>query len=284
MSNSIKLLIISLLVLSSVGCRSRCGNCGPGWFGGPVSTTVPAPATYSVNGAANYGVQTARQQDYYTIPNNGQPTPANNIPNYQGQAPTLSPQQGWRQQANPNVSGTLNPTSFTVQSPNPNLPVTSGAQTYNSNYQSTTTDERRDASRIAVTDASQVRAPSRFFPTGNMNRLSQSPVATTAAAVPIPGNNGQFASYGQLQTQYASQPTPINGTFQTNGQVASVASNNPYGTGNYGAYAQNTPVTSTASSPTLLAESTARVAGAPNSNTQVGWRDSQVFSGSNLNR
>lgn len=281
-----KLCLFALLTLAlgATGCRN-CGNCGATpygtWnpFAGPVATTVPAPPTNTLNIP-----QTARQAPYYTIPtnqNNLQQTPASAVPNYQAQ-----PQQQWRP-VGPNNGGAatqnLNPTSFTQQRlPGSTLQVTGTSQTLNPNYRSTSTDERQDDSRLAVTDASQVRAPARFFPTGNMNRLVQTPVATNAAAVPSPNIASQVAfGQGIPQQRFAQAPTNVAGSVQYQGQI----SPNQYGVNPYGngvnqnqRYATNAPVTS--STPTVLAQSSTGTNVA--SNSQVGWRNAQI--GNNVNR
>jgi hypothetical protein len=283
------LLAVLALALCSTGCRNcGCGGAGASpfgaWrpFGGSLATTVPAPPTNSLNIP-----QTAQQLPYYVVPNaqNGlqqQPTPANAIPNYQ-----VQPQQGWRQ-VNPNNSGVLNqnlnPTSFTQSRINSNLPATGTSQTLNPNYQTTSVDERTDSSRLAVTDASQVRAPARFFPTANNNRLIQTPVATTAAAVPNP----QFAQtgFGQpVNTLQAGNPTAIQGNVVYQGQLANNTYNNqygvnPYGNGQIANYGVNPPVTST--SPTVLAQSTTDRTNVAR-NSQSGWRSANPGA-QNLNR
>ena len=292
MARTIKFSIVLLLVLCSVGCQNRCGSCGVqnGPFGGglfqPVATTVPAPSTYSLQ----QGARTARQQDYYTIPNTGQqpavrqPTPLNNSnsnPN-----PNLSP-QGWRQV--PQNSNTqqfnnqqLNATSLLVQNP-AGSPAYQAAQV-NPNYQTTAIDERRDPTRLAVTDASAVRAPARFFPTGNVNRLPHTPVATTHGTVPSSGYS-QFAS--NTQPQFGA--TQINGSVVYQNSAPNYGNNsygnNPYGNNQPGinqnfsqqqARVFNPPVTST--TPELLAQSTTERTA---SNVQAGWRNSQI---PNVNR
>ena len=282
MARTIKLSIVLVLVLSSIGCRSRCGNCGVNnTIGGglfqPVATTVPAPSTYSLQ----QGARTARQQDYYTIPNTGntgqQPTPLNT----NGTNPSLSPPQGWRQ-VSPNSSTQqfnnqqLTPTSLFVS--NQTGPAAAPAQQLNPNYQTTVVDERSDPTRLAVTDASAVRAPARFFPTGNLNRPPQTSVATTSFGVAGSGTSNQIAGFTQPRTN----PTQINGSVIYQGPTPV-----PYGTNpdanqvanNFNRQDRvfNPPVTSTA--PQLLAQSTTERTA---SNVQAGWRNSQIPN--NVNR
>ena len=297
MARTIKLSIVLLLVLCSVGCQSRCGNCGiqNGPFGGglfqPVTTTVPAPSTYSLQ--QQQGARTARQQDYYTIPNTGQqparqPTPLNNTNPLNNSNPNLSP-QGWRQVSpNSNTQQQVNPTSLFVRNQNGLSGVQ--AEQVNPNYQTTVTDERQDPTRLAVTDASGVRAPARFFPTGSGTRLPQTPVATTPIAIPTSGySQSQVAS----NTQPQNRATQINGSvvyqgapnsYGSNPYGSSQSGNNPYGNSQSGnnqnfyqqARVYNPPVTSTA--PVVLAQSTTERTA---SNVQAGWRDSQI---PNVNR
>lgn len=281
---SMLLFTVLAFAISSTGCRN-CGSCGAPpygvWnpFNGPVATTVPAPGTNTLNIP-----QTARQQPYYTIPNQGgagiQPTPANTIPNYQSQP-------GWRQvpQGN-NTSGSVNPnltpTSFAVQNQGlPQFTTTATSQTINPNYRTTVVDERQDSSRLAVTDASQVRAPARFFPTGNMNRLAQTPVATSASAYPNSAMASQVG-YGQPAQRMAQGPTAIRGSmvYQTN-SAANPYGINPYANARVANYGVNAPVTS--SNPTVLAQGSTSQANVA-SNTQSGWRNAQFNSQSNLNR
>lgn len=275
------LFAVLLFAVCSTGCRN-CGNCGASgtWnpFWGRVATRVPPPPTNTLNIP-----QTARQQPYYTVPTNPnaqQPTPAGAVPSYQAQ-PVGQP--GWRQVA-PNGAATpsLNPTSFTQQRfPGTNGQLTGTSQTLNPNYRSTTVDERQDSTRLAVTDASQVRAPARFFPTGNMNRLVQTPVATTAAAVPNPSFVASQTGFGQPLNQQAG-PTSIRGSVEYQAQVmANQYGVNPYGNQNRVAnYSTNAPVTSSA--PTVLAQNTTERTNVA-SNSQVGWRDAQIGP-NNLNR
>ena len=306
MARTIKLSIVLVLVLSSIGCRSRCGNCGSNnTFGGglfqPVATTVPAPSTYSLQP----GARTARQQDYYTIPNTGnvgqqpgvrQPTPLDpngtnlNGTNPNGTNPNLSP-QGWRQVL-PNSSTQqfnnqqfnnqqfnnqqLTPTSLFVS--NQAGPAAQPAQQINPNYQTTVVDERSDPTRLAVTDASAVRAPARFFPTGNLNRPPQTPVATTSFGTAGSGTSNQVAVYTQPQ----SNPTQISGSVIYQGPTPVPYGTNPYANqvaNNFNRQARvfNPPVTSTA--PQLLAQSTTERTA---SNVQAGWRNSQIPN--NVNR
>ena len=282
MARTIKLSIVLVLVLSSIGCRSRCGNCGSNnTFGGglfqPVATTVPAPSTYSLQ----QGARTARQQDYYTIPNTGntgqQPTPLNT----NGTNPSLSPPQGWRQ-VSPNSSTQqfnnqqLTPTSLFVS--NQTGPAAAPAQQLNPNYQTTVVDERSDPTRLAVTDASAVRAPARFFPTGNLNRPPQTSVATNSFGLPGSGSSNQIAAYTQPQ----SNPTQISGSVIYQGPTPVPYGTNPYANqvaNNFNRQARvfNPPVTSTA--PQLLAQSTTERTA---SNVQAGWRNSQIPN--NVNR
>lgn len=280
----LKLIVLLSLASFSIGCRNQCSNCGvsPWRPFAPLATRVPAPPTYTLNVP-----QTAQQQPYYTAPAGtaagGVPAnPAGAIPTYQAQ-PSLAPQPGWRA-ANPNGAVTnpnLNPTSF-------NRPATGISQTLNPNYQTTTIDESRSSSRLAVTDASQVRAPARFFPTGNMTRLAQSPVATSGAAVPNPGFANQVVGFGQPannQLNLGQGPTVINGSADFYGQPVIANRNygvNPYANQTAQGRVFNNPVTST--NPTVLAQGTTSRTNVA-SNTQAGWRDSQVYgSGANLNR
>ncbi len=257
-------LIFACVVLATTGCRNRCNNpCGNGWFAG--NSTLAPPSTYSLNIPS-----VAANQPYYTP---RQAAPTNNTLNTNQRAPTSAGQAGWRA-ADTNLSNGSQPqgesrsvltnqTKFVETTPTNNgavfnpgnqpparmaaLPGSGASFTNSSNYQSTQTDERRDPTRLAVNDASAVRAPARNNPTGaNYSVPQQQTYAQNGFYAPQTGYTGQFMAYNGQPTNYQGQAELVN----------------PY------AYRQNAQ--------TVLAQSTAGVGSG--SASQVGWRSRELNS------
>lgn len=251
------LLLLAGLVVVTTGCRSRGNNSNGGWF---ANSTVAPPPTYSLDIPS-----LAKNQPYYTPG----AAPSNTTLNPNQRAPIPATQQnqdGWRQSGNQQLNGVnaapannrsmgTNPTKFVETQPNQLNPMTNpgnaprmaalpgSGQSYinSSNYQTTVVDESRDETRLPATDASSVRAPAQFYPTGNAPQYPQAN-AYSGSTVMV---NGQPTSYPGQPTAYQGQPVLVN----------------PAGPAN--PYPGNSP-------PTVLAQSTTS-AGGPN-NSQLGWR------------
>ena len=208
MSRVQMLLLVACLIAVSVGCRNRCYNPYGGGLVGNNSRIAP-PGTYSLNipSVANnqpyYTPGSAAPNNYTVNPNLRAPTPANRTANQNGWRPVngndlsnANPanQSNQNNQPAPNNAqprSVLAPTTF-VQgqqinntsartASNTGLPGTGGSFVNSQNYQTTQVDERRDSTRLPVTDASAVRAPARNFPTGNAVQLVSQPVNYPAA-------------------------------------------------------------------------------------------------------
>lgn len=218
-------LLVACVILLSAGCQSRCNNPYGGWFAG--NSTLAPPPTYSLNIPSSV----ASNQPYYT-PNQAAPT--NRTLNTNQSAPTPASQAGWRAtdtnlsngsggQGQP--SSVLSPqTKFVETQARPGgqvnlngqpqrfaaLPGSGVSFTNSQNYQTTPFDERQDATRLAVTDASAVRAPARNFPTGNVALLQ--PTYRNPANYSVPAQQTYVAQNGYYaQPGYSGQVMMYNG-------------------------------------------------------------------------
>lgn len=290
------LLLCTCLVVMTSGCRNRCNDpCGGGWFAG--NSRVAPPPTYSLNIPS-----VAKNQPYYT--------PGSAAPNYtlnpNQNAPTPTNQSGWRQSGNQLSNGAnggdaapgdsrsvlTNPTTFVETQPNNinrsgiagNQPTRTAAlpgtgQSYrdSANYRTTQIDERRDATRLPVTDASTVRAPAMYYPNGGVVQFQQP-------------NPNYPANYNRLPQQTFvnqngryQQPSAYNGsTYLVGGQPSAYQGQavlvNPAGYVNPAGFVNPYP---TSSAPSVLAQSTTSP-GQGNAG-QVGWRTREMNS-DNVNR
>ncbi len=303
------IFILSLLLISP-GCRNRATTCQPGCYPSPFggitgSTTVPSPQTYSIQIPGN------SNQQYY---NNG--ATAQQLPPLQptGTLPTANgsnTRNGWQPVGATGTTGTLPvstppPSGSTSQlqstinqsnlvsvvdrgtsQPGNRLAQTSGSgnglsQTNNSNFGTTAVDERLDRSRLPVTDASQVRAPTNFSPTTTVGQFNFPWFNTN----PYQGNTGYLPQFpspqntnagGQQQTGQATNPN-FGGT-QPNVVV-----------GNFSqpTFAQPSPQIYRGLAtqyPQVLAQSTVYADPAKDPNFQNGWRDRDLTTaGDSLNR
>ena len=293
-------LLLIVLIGISTGCRNpRCwGPCNNGYGGYLSSTTLPSPATgtlqipsisqgqpyYNPNGNVP---TTASQPSYMVNPNSQAPTPANG-------APTLAPQPGWRpvgsledasggsgmqsvlQPGNtpantqPSLAPQRAPNNFASNSAQPGF---SSASTLNDglsfkdsvNYQTTQIDERRDETRLPVTDATGVRAPSG----ATNNQLARSyPIYGT---VVTPQNGSQFVQAGQpyVVPQGYVQPQLVQPS-----RPATIAGTVEYGAPGvvYEAY----PASYSVPGQATVAQSTAIYDPQNSSNYQAGWRDREL--------
>lgn len=288
--------IVACLMLATTGCANRANPYGNWWACNP---TVAPPATYGINIPS-----VARNQPpYYTPGNTYQVNP-------QGRAPTPATQSGangWRPSDNArtgasntqerNDSVLTTPTTFVESSPtrpatgpmnsvlaNSNpvtrtasaapLPGTGVSSTNASDYRTTRIDERNDATRLPVTDASQVRAPSRNFPTGTVangpyggNYTGPIGYQQTYAGQPVPGQGGYYPQ----PTAYTGAPVlmprqqPVQQVVY-NGQPVLVPRS-------YTGTFQSFP---TSSQPTVLAQSTTAATGG--SSSQLGWQSRELSS------
>ena len=175
---------------------------------------------------------------------------------------------------NTNPFASNNPTNRIAQNSNAN----GLSFTDRTNFRSTAIDERLDQSRLPVTDASQVRAPTNFTPTTTVGQFN----------VPyyVPGQQ-QFAQNLPRQPQ---QRFAANQPFQQAPRVAQAGFNQP-GTirGNFAqptfAQPSQQPYTGLATQNRVLAQSTVYADPANDPNFQNGWRDRELTaSRDSLNR
>ena len=228
-------LVLFCLTMGLAGCRNGAFNGLQPLAGG---TRIPAPETY-------YNTRANQPHPYYnpnaTASNQGLVSPS-------GVAPTsLTPTSaaggggnvgGWR----PKEGIAQDPTSFNVPAGQiaparmAQNQLQPGGYSYMRapNYQSTTVDERRDDTRLPLTDATAVRAPTSFGSPGNLGAVRGVP-----SGYSYPSTSSPLAS----APQYRGSSNVVRGSFRTTG------------------------------APTVLAESTVgnRPNGAPN--VQAGWRD-----------
>ncbi len=269
---------ILLLLVGVSGCCGRlCSNCGtgtaaggilPNWDGfGNARVAPPATGTYQVPTA---------QQPYYTPsatasvptgsafnPNILSGPPATTIQPGFGQ-PTntqpVIPQQGWRPTDAPTGSGFYGPTAQPTSGNFNSTSYQPSFQPMAPDYRSTVVDERLDPTRMPATDATMVRAPTSFNPTGNWPSLNQ--MASSSINVP-----GRFEY--RTTPQIASQPYAATGQMNPT-QLP------PLGFPSYPYATQSQPVVlaQASTSPELLAR---------DPNYQAGWRD-RYTAGTYLNR
>lgn len=302
--------LICLISLAS-GCRNCRLNPGNNYCGIGASPTLPPPPTYSLqipslgqNQPYYNGVPTTAQQPSYLInPNSAAPTPS--LAPQQGWRPV-----GVNQVSNPAVGSNYSntpqnqpasgsqspidlspnraPTGFASQPPstpslssvlqpgdNRTASAANGVSYMDSvNYRSTRVDERLDDTRLPVTDASNVRAPSILNNTPPANQLAQAvPIYGTvvpsnqpayspqpSVVLPYPATNTN--PYRATQFAQPTQPGFIQGTM-VYGQPANNANNgypSPYSGPNY-------------SQSTVLAQSTATYDPQNSQDSELGWRN-----------
>jgi len=276
-TTTLVILLAALFFASQTGCRNRCSQpCGGGLFAN--NTRVAPAATYSLNIPS-----VAQNQPYYN-PNSGPisttaraPVPATGSSTsgsnsnlqwrQQGGAPINSGSTFGAQPAQP-TSGTrlveantgvnLNTGSSVLVGGLQNrvaatqpLPATGSSFTDSRNFATTRIDERLDATRVPVTDATQVRATAQnFISSGQQVAFNQQQPSQTFAAQPA-----------------VRQVQPV---FSTNGLIAA---NQPYYTNNpnlaqrqaiYNGQAFVQPNTATTYSASV--------------NNDIGWRNREIGS------
>ncbi len=277
-------LTMCLLILTA-GCRNRCNNpYGGGLFAGG-SPTIAAPATYSLNIPS-----VAKNQPYY-VPgpaNNSTLNPNGRAPTPQGRQATQPNQAGWKSAENDlSKAGSgirsegdagrsvLAPTSF-VQTGAASRPMQSTGQAFTNsqNYRTTSIDERQDATRLPVTDASFVRAPASNYPPGTRMVASNNGYPSSnynvGYSAPVPQTYvGQNGVYAGSASGYTASPVIVSGQPMLGYQSSPVL----VSPGQFQRYPQGYP---TSGPPTVLAESTASSTGRA---SQIGWRDRDLTSG-----
>lgn len=237
--STLALLFISFLMVCQTGCRNRCNqSCGSSGLFANNTTVAPAP-TYSLNIPS-----VARNQPYYG-PNGGPISTTARAPVPAGTQPAAGSSSNsnlqWRQQGTSNSGSTFgaqpaqpaigtrlvetntginlnNGSSVLVGRPSNTqlasvaLPATGTSFTDSRNFTTTQTDERLDATRVPVTDATRVRATAQtFIGSGQQIAFNQAqPSQTFAAAVPrsqpVYSTNAVVASN---QPYYANNPNLV---------------------------------------------------------------------------
>lgn len=217
MSHRILIALLALLTIAP-GCRNQCGNSC--WRPFRNSSTIAAPPTYSLQ------IPNVANQQYYAPGTTG----FQNNPNVPAQPPAtnIQAQPGWNTTPTNNQGASYAPTSYGV----PNLQVASStvyaangkSHIVSPDYNSTYGNERLDPSRLAVSDASGVRAPTQYIPPNYNRQASYDPRNSMQSGAPgaydyrtQPRNNliqGQSVVQGQFgpsfagQTQFTGQPNP----------------------------------------------------------------------------
>jgi len=291
-------------------CNSICGGAGFGGatgFAGP--TTVPSPGTF------NYQIpSTAAGAAYYN--RNAATASAAGLLQPRGVAPTatatpsLAPQSLWREAgtgasqapaANPNLGNAPRTTQpqqgqqFVAAQPASSVLNNAGTRLASAtqsnglsfrdsrNYSTTTVDERRDPTRLAATDATNVRAP--VQPNQNFGaptRFAAAPRFPTQVTQ-APLAQAQYVQDPRLAQAPTYQGTPVFAGQPVYQAVPTVANNIIPGRVEYfpqpvrQAFSQPAPQTYpglTSSSPTVLAQSTVFSNPAGAATTTAGWRDS----------
>ncbi len=216
-------IVLGGVILSS-GCRNQCNSY---WPQNPFtsSSRISAPPTYSVR------VPNLANQPYYGGAGNTSVGAGIPIPGTGGQ-----PANGGWQNSNPN--GPLNSTSFSIpQGPVTNLvpgfsvvgstlPSQFNSQLVSQPYSSTQFDVRQDATRVPMTDATRVTAPTMLSPQqaygGLAQAVYQGPAAQPYVARNMLPNNNEL--YGQVRSAtpyagYVAQVHPNNGNIAQNPSV-----------------------------------------------------------------
>ena len=147
------------------------------------------------------------------------------------------------------------------------------------NFRSTAIDERLDGSRLPVTDASQVRAPTSFSPSTTIGQFNQPyyvPNQQLANAQQYPAGQRVAAVPQQFQQQIRTVPVA---QTQPNTVVGA------FGQPNFGQPTQQIYQGLSTQNPRVLAQSTVYSDPANDANLQNGWRDRELTAGrDSLNR
>ena len=294
------------LIFCLSGCRNRVPYCPPGCYpngstGGPFnnvigSTTVPAPATYSINipgqNRPYYNANATAQvptPSTGTLPGNGTGAwrPAGSSANQGGTLPSTSqpnqtsPVSGSNTRNQPANTGGNRLTSV-VDRPNTNrvannAPVGGLSFTNDNNFRTTAVDERRDQTRLPVTDASLVRAPTTFTPAttvGQFNNAYYNQTAYNQVPAVNPARIAQNPPTLQSGSAFNSQPTTA-----PNVVVGS------FGQPTFAQPPRQTYQGLTTQNPQVLAQSTVYADPTDNPNFDNGWRDRDLTASRNpLNR
>lgn len=210
-------LLVATFVCSMAGCRSRCNNtCGGGLFAN--NGTIAPPPTYSLN------IPSAGQNQPYYRPDGGPISTTARAPMPASSSQSNGSNLQWRRSESgsgdfgaqqPSAQPQSNPTAGTrlvelnngqntgssvmvrggvqngarVAALTQPLPATGTSFTDSRNFATTRIDERLDATRVPVTDATQVRATAQTFIAGTAaqanNTFIRPQPQQTFAAQPI---------------------------------------------------------------------------------------------------
>ncbi len=274
-------MYIALFSLSLLAFVGGCRNCGGGCclLNGFGNQTIAPPPTFGMNNQQPY-YNTAQQPGYLVNPNSRAPTPA-------GNNPSLAPQEGWRKAGDQTNNANNGQAVSVLANNNANQPPTNriasldpnagfyNSQTGSVNYQSTSIDERRDDTRIPVTDASQVRAPAAFYGPASVNNNNPNSFTRMAQArygTPI---NGNYSGYAQNNAPVLTAPgqTIVNGQVVNGNQfyqagIAPYQPNRAYPSASYPEYGIQ--------GQTVVAQATAEYDPRNNPNFDNGWRDREM--------
>lgn len=307
-SNGLMIAAVCLLVAAS-GCRNRAQFCQPGCYanapvgGGSLNglarqTTLPSPSTYSIN-------IPGQNQPYYnanataqvptpttgTLPSNNPngwrpvgtaPAPTGTLLSPTSTAPTTTPNSGSTTR-NQTPSASQSRLTSVIDRPNQNQiarnPGNGLSFTNDSNFRSTVVDERLDRSRLPVTDASLVRAPTTYTP------------QTTIGQFNIPFNNQVVANQTAFNQQVYNQGVRVAQNpalyaqpvyaqpVYTPQQTASNVVVGSFAQPTFAQPSQQTYQGLSTQNPTVLAQNTVFADPANNPNFQNGWRDRELTAG-----
>ncbi len=245
-TKTLALILAGFFLVCQTGCRNRCNQgCGGGLFAHN-TTIAPAP-TYSLN------IPSVAQNQPYYAPNGGPISTTARAPTPVGTQPATGSTSNlqWRQQGTSNsgstfgsqptqpVSGSrlvetnggfnLNtgssvlaggPTRVAAVQP---LPATGTSFTDSRNFSTTQIDERLDATRVPVTDATQVRATAQtFIGSTQQAGFNQQPFQTFAAQPTIPRSQPVYSTNALVasnQPYYVNNPNLVQPQVAFNGQT-----------------------------------------------------------------
>ena len=300
-------IAISFLLIAQSGCRNRgpflTNNFNRSF--GPIAgrTTVAPPNTYSVQIPGRPSSQGSGVKQATNILPNGNPANSINVQNGWQPAGTVNTPNGanppnnnttFNSSTNPSQTPTsvVQPSNSTIQNRTQVVSVTPPSQPRNvqpvqnrvaqnpnsglsftdaTNFRTTAVDERLDQTRLPVTDASQVRAPTTFSPTTTVGQFN------TPYYVP----RGQVAAQQRVAQPRIAAAQQVR---QPTGDAFATLNQRPNPTtivGTFGqpTFAQPAQRAYSGSNTQVLAQSTVYADPANDPNFANGWRNPNLTAG-----
>ena len=262
-------------------------NAAPNNFTLNTNQRAPTPATPGSSPAATRQATQLNQSGWRSVNNNlGSNINSGGAPDSNNGRSVLAAPTRFVESNSGNNSGTGSNTAVATNSGSGTrtasaapLPGSGVSFTNSQNYQTTRVDETQDATRLALTDATTVRAPARNFPTGTPLATVQNNgyPANYQAGFNAPIQQQTFVAQNVLNqrqpTGYAAAPVIIGGQPVPTGYQGQPLLVNPQYPAGYQTYP-------TSSAPTVLAQSTATI-NPSGSASQLGWRDRDLTGRSN---